>query len=154
MSVATPTIGGRWSGVRRGLALLLSPALAVLALLVVPAVPAAAVGCSFSDHTGTNVTVSTPSGPATLFGQEFAGHYSGNTVVPSKTQVTSAGEEAQCLLNRAGYNTQGIDGVFGMHSQAAAHAFQSDMNAAFGAGLSTDGQVGPKTWPWLRWWSQ
>jgi opacity protein-like surface antigen len=88
----------------------------------------------------------------------YAGHYSGLTVVPSTSQVTSSGTEAQCLLVRYGdYNPGGVDGVFGRNSQAAFHQFQTDMNNWFGAGLATGpGQdlPGPNAWKWLRWWEQ
>jgi hypothetical protein len=160
MPAPTRATGGRWAtltstAVRKRIALTLSPALAFLGLLLAPALPAeAAVSCNYSNNGSITVTVPVNGGTDTLFGEEFAGHYSGNTVVPSSTRVTSAGEEAQCLLKRAGYDPGGIDGVFGSHSQAAARAFQSDMNTIFGAGLSVDGGVGPHTWPWLRWWSQ
>jgi hypothetical protein len=90
---------------------------------------------------------------STVNGQGFAGHYSGVTQEPSTTRVTSAGLEAQCLLVRYGdYDPGPIDGVFGPRSQAATRAFQAEMNAAFGAGLSVDGMVGSQTWPWLRWY--
>jgi peptidoglycan hydrolase-like protein with peptidoglycan-binding domain len=85
----------------------------------------------------------------------YAGHYNGLTQSPSKTQVTSSGVEAQCLLVRYGdYNPGPIDGVFGSRSQAAMTSFQQDMNAIFGAGLAEDGMPGPASWKWLRWWEQ
>jgi len=111
-----------------------------------------AVTCSYS----TNLSQSFTFNGSTFQGFEYAGHYSGLTVVPSTTQVTSSGEEAQCLLARAGYNPGTIDGVFGTHSQAAMHQFQTDMNNLFGAGLATGpGQdlPGPHSWKWLRWWA-
>lgn len=156
----SPTIDGRWAArvagaVRRRFALTLAPAVAVFGLMLTPAVPAhASVSCNYSDNPNITVTVSVSGGTATLFGEEFAGHYSGNTVSPSTTQDTSSGEEAQCLLIRAGYDPGPLDGVFGPRSQAAARAFQSDMNSLFGAQLAVDGIPGPHTWPWLRWWSQ
>jgi peptidoglycan hydrolase-like protein with peptidoglycan-binding domain len=55
--------------------------------------------------------------------------------VPSTTQDTSAGEEVQCLLKRAGFDPGTVDGVFGPHSQAAARAFQTAMNNKYGAEL-------------------
>jgi peptidoglycan hydrolase-like protein with peptidoglycan-binding domain len=110
-----------------------------------------AVTCSYSTNSSQSFTF----GGATFVGFGHAGHYSGTTAVPSKTQDTSAGEEAQCLLVRYGdYNPGGLDGVFGPNSQAAMRKFQQDMNSIFGAGLSVDGLPGPHTWPWLRWWEQ
>jgi hypothetical protein len=83
----------------------------------------------------------------------YAGHYDGMTTEPPANASTAAGREAQCLLARFGrYNPGAIDGFFGPNSQAAARAFQSDMNRLYGAGLSVDGKVGPRTWPWLRWY--
>jgi peptidoglycan hydrolase-like protein with peptidoglycan-binding domain len=79
-----------------------------------------------------------------------AGYYSGTTVQPSTTVVTTSGIEAQCLLRRSGYNPGTIDGVFGSNSQAAAKAFQKDMNDVFSAGLDEDGKIGKESWPWLR----
>lgn len=83
---------------------------------------------------------------------EYAGHYSGNTAVPSTTSVSSAGIEAQCLLKAYGYSPGTVDGIFGSNSQSAMKSFQRYMNSAFGAGLSVDGLPGPKSWPWLRWY--
>jgi hypothetical protein len=101
----------------------------------------------------TNASVLATCNYSTRDGLGYAGHYSGVTQEPSRTQVTSAGVEAQCLLVRYGdYDPGPIDGVFGSRSQAATRAFQAEMNAAFGAGLSVDGMVGPNTWPWLRWY--
>ena len=83
-------------------------------------------------------------------GRLTAGFYSGNTVIPSTSQVTSAGKEAQCLLWYWGYNVT-IDGVFGPKSQTAAKAFQSSVNASCKPHhLDVDGSIGPKTWPFLR----
>ncbi|MDX6315344.1 MAG: hypothetical protein QOF44_4808 [Streptomyces sp.] len=73
----------------------------------------------------------------------YAGYY-------STTVVTTSGIEAQCLLRRSGYNPGTIDGVFGSNSQAAAKAFQKDMNDVFSAGLDEDGKIGKESWPWLR----
>ncbi|MER6346546.1 peptidoglycan-binding domain-containing protein [Streptomyces sp. NPDC001595] len=83
-------------------------------------------------------------------GRLTAGYYSGDTVVPSTTQVTAAGKEAQCLLQYQGYNPGTIDGVFGSRSQSAARLFQSTVNGACKAGLAVDGKIGPKSWPYLR----
>ena len=86
-------------------------------------------------------------------GEEFAGYYSGSTVQPSPTGVTAAGIEAQCLLLRSGFSPGPIDGIFGPMSQTAAMHFQSRVDSACQGVLATDGLVGPKTWPWLRWYA-
>lgn len=81
-------------------------------------------------------------------GYWYAGYYSGNTVQPTTSGVSTAGIEAQCLLQRYGF-TPGpgtIDGVFGPKSQAAARAFQQGVNA----GLVVDGKIGSASWPVLR----
>ncbi|MCM1943625.1 peptidoglycan-binding protein [Streptomyces sp. G3] len=83
-------------------------------------------------------------------GRLSAGYYSGTTVVPSSSQVTSAGKEAQCLLQYQGHNPGTIDGIFGRNSQAAAKKFQSTVNYACDTNLAEDGKVGPQTWPYLR----
>ncbi|WP_139131366.1 peptidoglycan-binding domain-containing protein [Streptomyces griseus] len=83
----------------------------------------------------------------------YAGYYSGNTVIPSSTGVSSAGIEAQCLLKRAGFDPGTIDGVFGTNSKAAAKKFQTMMNNAFGYNIAIDGIVGSDTWPALRWYA-
>ncbi|MFD6420003.1 peptidoglycan-binding protein [Streptomyces sp. NPDC060194] len=84
-------------------------------------------------------------------GRMTAGYYSGDTVNPSKTQVTAAGKEAQCLLQYQGYNPGTIDGIFGSRSQSAARAFQTQVNKApCRAGLTVDGMIGRQSWPWLR----
>jgi hypothetical protein len=85
--------------------------------------------------------------------REYAGYYSGNTVVPSATGVSSAGIEAQCLLDFAGYAPGPIDGVFGTKSKAAAKAFQKAMNKQHHTGLDEDGIVGAETWPVLRYYA-
>ncbi|MFD4603530.1 peptidoglycan-binding protein [Streptomyces sp. NPDC058464] len=84
------------------------------------------------------------------FGPLTAGYYSGSTAIPSTSQVTAAGKEAQCLLKYRGYDPGTVDGIFGSKSQAAARAFQHDINDLCEAALKEDGSVGPKTWPWLR----
>ena len=83
------------------------------------------------------------------------GHYRGHTTVPSTTQVTSSGLEAQCIL---AYWTEFIDiphpgpfdGIFGPQSQASMTAFQEWVNDQVGAGLGEDGLPGPQSWPYLR----
>ncbi len=120
---------------RRG-ALVLAPVFLGVGALLAPATPAQAAGCSYRGDASTEY--------------EYAGNYSGLTVVPSKTSVTSAGVEAQCLLLRLGYNPGPVDGVFGSKSQAAMKQFQQ-WSHVYGSGLSVDGMPGPKSWPWLRW---
>ncbi|MFI1223648.1 MULTISPECIES: peptidoglycan-binding protein [unclassified Streptomyces] len=83
-------------------------------------------------------------------GRLSAGYYSGTTVVPSASQVTSAGKEAQCLLQYHGRDPGTIDGIFGRNSQKAAEKFQSTVNYACNTDLAEDGKVGPRTWPHLR----
>ncbi|MGW4438660.1 peptidoglycan-binding domain-containing protein [Streptomyces sp. NPDC004596] len=86
-------------------------------------------------------------------GRAYAGYYSGNTVIPSSTGVSSAGIEAQCLLKRAKFDPGTIDGVFGTDSRAATRKFQTLMNNAFGYNITVDGIVGSETWPALRWYA-
>jgi hypothetical protein len=120
-----------------------------------PPVRAAALSNCLGQPFTTHPNESFTQGNTTYVGRGYAGHYSGLTAVPSKTQVTSSGVEAQCLLARYGdYNPGGIDGVFGSNSQRAMKAFQTDMNDIFGAGLSEDGMPGPQSWKWLRFWEQ
>ncbi|MEU2337875.1 peptidoglycan-binding domain-containing protein [Streptomyces sp. NPDC006654] len=83
-------------------------------------------------------------------GGEYAGHYSGNTVVPSSTSVTSAGIEAQCLLSFIGYYTDTVDGIFGPHSQAAMKLAQQTYNSVYHKHVSVDGFPGPESWWGLR----
>ncbi|TQS44050.1 peptidoglycan-binding domain-containing protein [Cryptosporangium phraense] len=105
-------------------------------IAVLPASPAAAAyTCHYSRNT---------------FGYWQAGYYSGTTVQPSTTGVSSAGIEAQCLLKHYGYNPGTIDGVFGPNSQSAARRFQADMNSGWGYDLDVDGKIGPESWPPLR----
>jgi peptidoglycan hydrolase-like protein with peptidoglycan-binding domain len=138
--------------VRRRIALALSPALAVIALMMAPAVPVeAAFTCHYTNDPNIRLTLPSVTGPQTISGQEFAGHYGGNTAVPSTSGVSAAGIEAQCILLKAGFNPGTIDGVFGPRSQSAARAFQQHANNFFGAELAVDGLPGSHTWPWLRW---
>ncbi|MFD6324645.1 peptidoglycan-binding protein [Streptomyces sp. NPDC058442] len=84
-------------------------------------------------------------------GKKQAGYYSGNTVIPSSTKVTSAGIEAQCILKVMKYPTGTVDGVFGSNSKAAMQKFQKDVNAYYGRKvLDVDGLPGPQSWPYLR----
>lgn len=85
------------------------------------------------------------------------GHYTGMHAIPSGTQVTSAGIEAQCLLARfsrvipdSDMDPGGIDGIFGSNSQQAMKAFQRWANRWWDAGLDVDGWPGPESWPHLR----
>ena len=108
--------------------------------------PQATVTCSYSSQ-----AASSNSWGYTRY--EYAGHYSGLTAVPSTTQVTTAGEEAQCLLKHIGQDPGPIDGIFGAQSQAAMRNFQIGFNES-GYGLppylDTDGMPGPQSWPALR----
>nr|BFD84602.1 hypothetical protein StreXyl84_40030 [Streptomyces sp. Xyl84] len=81
-------------------------------------------------------------------GRAYAGHYSGNTVVPTRTSVSQAGAEAQCLLKNYGAGT--VDGIFGARSQAAMRNAQEDINDWYGHQVTVDGMPGPSSWPWLR----
>lgn len=83
-------------------------------------------------------------------GGEYASHYSGNTVVPSPTSVTSAGIEAQCLLSALGEYNDTIDGIFGPHSQAAMKVAQQTYNMSYHKHVTVDGFPGPESWWGLR----
>ena len=158
--LATGRPAGRWGALvaavaRRRLALAIAPALALAGVLAVPAMPVeAAYTCHYSDQTGTVHTASEPGGNFAFKGVEFAGYYSGYTVVPLTTGVSAAGIEAQCLLRQAGYSPGTIDGVFGPNSQTAARGLQSFVNSNFHANIGVDGLPGPQTWPFLRFLSQ
>ncbi|MBF9069608.1 peptidoglycan-binding protein [Streptacidiphilus fuscans] len=52
--------------------------------------------------------------------------------------------ELQCLLQRAGFTPEGIDGSFGVNTEKAVIQFQMARH------LGVDGQVGPQTWGALR----
>ncbi|MEO3755633.1 hypothetical protein [Streptomyces sp. B6B3] len=91
-------------------------------------------------------------------GRWYYGYYSGMTVIPSTSGVSSAGVEAQCSLRRASLDlgrsdmSPGtIDGVFGSNSQSAMRALQRWVNSTFGSGtVDVDGLPGPESWPYLR----
>ncbi|MEU2589010.1 peptidoglycan-binding domain-containing protein [Streptomyces avermitilis] len=85
-------------------------------------------------------------------GREYAGHYSGNTVVPSTTSVSDGGIEAQCLLKFVNRDPGPIDGIFGSNSQRAMAQAQHDINIWYGTHLTEDGLPGPATWPKFRKW--
>lgn len=83
-------------------------------------------------------------------GRLSAGYYNGNTVIPSTSQVTAAGKEAQCILKYHGYNPGTVDGIFGRNSKAAAKRFQEVYNDACNGSLDEDGVIGEESWPRLR----
>ncbi|MFD8201325.1 peptidoglycan-binding protein [Streptomyces sp. NPDC059701] len=85
-------------------------------------------------------------------GKWYAGHYNGETIIPSSTGVSSAGIEAQCLLKKSGWFDPGtVDGVFGPNSRAATREFQEYINDwANRPLLVVDGIVGSRTWYYLR----
>lgn len=130
----------------------LSGAVLGISLLAVPA-----AGASESGETAE--TTSTPalctdrdsSTPAHHFG-----HYGGHSAVPSTTEVTASGIEAQCILwYLSQYNDEipgpgAVDGIFGPNSQTSMRAFQRWSNDQQEAGLSVDGLPGPASWPYLR----
>ncbi|MFD7486536.1 peptidoglycan-binding domain-containing protein [Streptomyces mirabilis] len=66
------------------------------------------------------------------------------------TPRESAGIEAQCLPDPAGFSPGTIDGVLGTKSQAAAADFQRPATKYYGVTLTVDARVSPKTWPVLR----
>jgi len=162
MFVATRPVGGLvatafGSVTWRRIAFALAPALAVLGLMVAPATPALAAQ-TFTCHPSfnANFTATVPLSNGTqvvLQGGEFEGHYNGTTVQPSSTGVSAAGIEAQCLLARSGFSPGAIDGIFGPMSQTAARHFQAKVDSACHGVLTQDGLVGPKTWPWLRFYA-
>lgn len=84
--------------------------------------------------------------------REYAGYYSGNTVVPSATSVSNAGIEAQCLLKLVNRDPGPIDGIFGSNSQRAMAQAQHEINIYYETHLTEDGLPGPATWPKFREW--
>ncbi|HEY4027747.1 MAG TPA: peptidoglycan-binding domain-containing protein [Candidatus Dormibacteraeota bacterium] len=140
---------------RRLAALAVAPVLALAGVVVSPTVSVdAAFACHYSDQTGNQHLATEPGGNFELQGQEFASYYSGYTVVPSSTGVTSSGIEAQCLLQQAGFSPGTIDGIFGPNSQTATRGLQTFVNNNFHANILVDGLPGPQTWPFLRFLSQ
>ncbi|MEU5718667.1 peptidoglycan-binding domain-containing protein [Streptomyces sp. NPDC020403] len=127
---------------RRNIAMALTAATLIVGTV---AAPAAFAGTTTAQAYTCHYSVSA--------GKAYAGYYSGNTVIPSSTGVSSAGIEAQCLLKRAGFDPGTIDGVFGTNSKAAAKKFQTMMNNAYGYNIAIDGIVGSDTWPALRWYA-
>lgn len=82
--------------------------------------------------------------------------YTGMSAVPSATQLTNAGLEAQCQLRRwsileddNSFHPGPIDGYFGQQSQEAMKNLQAWFNSR-GAGLDEDGWPGPSSWTYLR----
>lgn len=140
----------------RSLFLSLAVAAGISGLSVIPA-NAAPVGAApgqvaaSCDNYRSDGSVSFRHNNQTFWGAAFFGYYSGNTAVPSGTQVTSSGLEAQCILWFTGFNPGTIDGVFGRNSRAAMTDFQAWMNDHFASGLREDGWPGPASWRWLRW---
>ncbi|AFK85431.1 MULTISPECIES: peptidoglycan-binding protein [Thermoanaerobacterium] len=66
-----------------------------------------------------------------------------NTYI-SKGSTGEVVKQTQQILNKLGYNTGGVDGVFGKNTDAAIRNFQKSH------GLTADGIVGPKTLAALR----
>lgn len=71
-----------------------------------------------------------------------------DTLAPAcpKIGLGSRGDAVRHLqkrLTELGFDTKGVDGIFGAHTRAATIAFQKS------AGLKQDGIIGPKTWPAL-----
>ena len=155
--VRGPVVTAFGSVTWRRIAVAFAPVLAVLGLMVAPATPAvAAQTFTCNDSFNPNFTATVPlsnGSQVTLHGGEFAGHYNGTTVQPSSTGVSAAGIEAQCLLARSGFSPGAIDGIFGPLSQTAARHFQAKVDSACHGVLTQDGLVGPKTWPWLRFYA-
>jgi len=121
----------------------------------------AASATTGEDAPVTGVMTVSCSGEWGYGGYQF-GHYIGAIHVPSATQVTDAGLEAQCLL-QAWHETLpeeisdpgAVDGIFGPLSQAAMADVQRWANDNRGGDLDggdllVDGFPGPQSWPQLR----
>jgi peptidoglycan hydrolase-like protein with peptidoglycan-binding domain len=57
-----------------------------------------------------------------------------------KGSIGNPVRRAQKRLTLGGYDTSGVDGIFGANTESAVKKFQKDF------GLAQDGIVGPKTW--------
>ena len=138
-------MGGRTLRLRVKLSMAIgAAALAMSGIAITPATAADVGEQAYS----CNVT---QSGSGTDNRKYYAGYYSGETIQPSSTSVSAAGTEAQCLLKHKGYSPGTVDGIFGSNSQTAAKKFQARVNELCGEKvLDVDGEVGPKTWPYLR----
>jgi hypothetical protein len=135
-----------------GLALVLAAGGLAVAALPAHAAPAAPATVAAScDNYRSDSSIAFTFKGREFRGAAFFGYYSGNTVTPSGSQVTSSGLEAQCILWFTGFNPGAIDGVFGPNSRAAMADFQRFMNSHFASGLRVDGWPGPQSWKWLRW---
>jgi|SRR5690625_2869929 len=82
-------------------------------------------------------------------------YYLGHHVIPSTTEPTASGLEAQCALAYWSEQVEGVphpgtyDGIFGPQSQASMRAYQEYRNG-LDADLGVDGLPGPESWPYLR----
>ncbi|MFB6436640.1 peptidoglycan-binding protein [Streptomyces sp. NPDC056411] len=156
-----PAPGGRTAARPRTGPLVALGALAVLAVAVAvlltvrpwqhQAAPARGTGAA----TGTQLPAAVPSFTHRV-GETFAcrvrrtahGLYAGRS--RTATAIVGSGSigwdvvEAQCLLHHRGYDPGPVDGVAGENTRRAVKRLQA------GAGLPTDGVVGPDTWKALR----
>ncbi|MEY9846655.1 peptidoglycan-binding protein [Streptacidiphilus sp. MAP5-3] len=73
-----------------------------------------------------------------------AGYSTTTTTTTEITMQSPVVVELQCLLQRAGFTPEGIDGSFGMKTEKAVVQFQVARH------LEIDGVVGPQTWGALR----
>lgn len=73
-----------------------------------------------------------------------AGYSTTTTTTTLITMQSPVVVELQCLLQRAGFTPEGIDGNFGVNTEKAVVQFQVARH------LEVDGQVGPQTWGALR----
>ncbi|NBM20528.1 peptidoglycan-binding protein [Streptomyces sp. GC420] len=74
----------------------------------------------------------------------YAGHSTTLTEEYGLGAVVEAVAEIQCLVQKHGFDPQGVDGWFGPNTKAAVRAFQRSR------GLDDDGVVDPATWRELR----
>ncbi|MEV8032340.1 peptidoglycan-binding protein [Streptomyces sp. NPDC086182] len=77
-------------------------------------------------------------------GLMYAGHSTTLTETYNVGITVEAVAEVQCLIERHGFDPQGIDGSFGPNTKTAVQRFQRSR------GLDDDGIVGPATWRALR----